>query len=416
MGERQAWWTDDQQLRQLFVLAGACGVRGLQSAFLCPHILMGTEALVMFKGVIGHVVPVKKALLITDKMVAGLAERVGETLREAGFTLAVWDGVQPEPPLENVLEGVEFARNCAAGLIVAVGGGSVIDAAKAVWLAYERPDLNIRTVTPLEPLGLRKKALLAAVPTTAGTGSEATSAAIITDGGQKMALQHPELVPDFAILDPAFTTRLPVQLTVYTGLDVIAHATGGYLSHWANEYSEIMALKALEMAFEYLPRAASDGADLEARFKMLVASNMAGMAFSNAAPGLEHAMGHAFGKMYGVQHGAAVGLFTPLMVQYVARVTDRYMTLARFLGLEAAGAEELLSKLVGHYLAFIRSLGAPVTIAELGIDKERFEANLDRLVELTMQDGVTVLSSRPLNAQNYARLYRCAFDGTPVDF
>lgn len=416
MAERQTWWTDDPKLRQLFVLAGASGVRGLQSAFLCPRVLMGAEALVLLKGVIGHVAPAKKALIITDQVVARLAERVGESLKEAGFALTVWDGVQPEPPLENVLAGAEVARECEAGLLVAVGGGSIIDAAKAVWLAYERPDLDIRTVTPLEPLGLRKKALLVAVPTTAGTGSEATSAAVITDGGQKMALQHPELVPDFAVLDPSFTTGLPARLTVHTGMDVLAHATGGYLSHWANEYSETMALKALELVFRYLPRAASDGADLEARFKMLVASNMAGLAFSNAAPGLEHAMGHAFGKMYGVHHGAAVGLFTPYMMQYVARVTDRYLDLARALGLDAAGEEECLRRLVDHYLDFMRGLGAPVTIAELGIERQRFEAGLDRLVEMTMQDGVTLLSIRPVSADNYARLYRCAYDGSTVDF
>lgn len=413
--QRARWWTDDPVTRNMFTAAGASSIRGLQSTFLVPRILMGAEAAALLKGVAVGAAPVSRALVVTDQVVKKLAGRTADILKEAGFTVELWDEALPEPPVAVVERGAAAAAAFAPGLIVAVGGGSVIDAAKVIWLKYERPDVDFRRVNPLVPLGLRKRALLVAVPTTAGTGSEATSAAVITDGPQKMFIVHPELVPDFAVLEPSFTTGMPPQLTACTGLDVLAHATGSYLSHWSNEFTETLALKAVELTFRYLPRAVSGG-DVEARFKMQVAACMAGIVFSNSACGPDHAMGHVFGRLFGVHHGAAVGLFTPYMIGYVGAMTDRYLALADLLQVAGDHAHKRLNGLCRRYMDFIRSVGGPATIAELGVTREQLAEKMDALVEMSLNDGTTLFSRRPLTAENYRRLFEYAYDGRLIDF
>ncbi|MEW6274037.1 MAG: iron-containing alcohol dehydrogenase [Bacillota bacterium] len=420
---RENWWTDDPKLRMLFSVAGASGIRGLASYFFAPKLLLGADGLKMLQGAVPALSRTKKALLITDKTVRNLAEKVHKALREGSCQADIWDEVIPEPPLENVLAGAQAAQNFGADVVVAVGGGSVMDAAKAVCLKYARPDLDLRQVKPADPetlsmtsLGIKTKVLLAAVPTTSGTGSETTATAMITDGKQKMILNHPELVPDLALLDPAFTVGMPRQLTAYTGLDALAHATGSVLSHWSNEYTVALGYQAIKLTLRYLPRAVADGRDYEARMKMAMAANMAGMSFGNAAPGFEHAMGHAFGKLFNVHHGCAVGLFTPYMIQYVSRYSERYLDLAKQLEISGESPAEILAGLVDFYVSFIRSVGGPATIAELGITREQLEENFEELLDLTMNDGCTLMSIRPLTRENYRKLYRCAFTGEKVDF
>lgn len=413
--ERSPWLIDDEMLQNLFKIAGATSYRGTQTTFFCPRILMGTDALILFKGAAPAVAPRKKALIVTDKIVRHLGEKVAGVLQEVGFEVKIWDEVMPEPPVENVLAGAALAREFEPGFLVAVGGGSVIDAAKCVWIGYERPDLDLRMVNPLEPLGLRKKAYFVAVPTTSGTGSEATAAAVISDG-QKMSVLHPELVPCFAIMDPTFHAGMPPELTAYTGMDVLAHAAGSIVSHWSNEYSEIMGLKALELCLKYLPRAVADGGDLEARSKMMIASNMAGLAFGNAMPGMEHAAGHAFGKIFNLHHGAAVGLFTPYMLQYVSRVTEKYLRITGHLHISGANNGEKLENLVLRLEDFARSINCPVTIADTGVTRDDFEEKLELLAETAMADSVSLVSIRPMTLGNYRKFFRCAYDGSRVDF
>lgn len=421
--ERKSWWSDDPYLRLLFPAAGASGIRGLISYFFTPKLLLGADGLKMLQNSVPSLSRNKKVLIITDQTVRNLAEKVQKVLGEGGCRVDIWDGVIPEPPVENVFAGAEAARSCEADVVVAVGGGSVIDAAKAACLNYALPDLDIRQVKPadpdtlsIEPLGIKTKVLLVAIPTTAGTGSETTATAMLTDGKQKMILNHPELVPDLALLDPSFTAGMPPKLTAYTGMDALAHATGSVLSHWSNEYTVPLGYQAIKLTVKYLPRAVANGRDYEARLKMAIAANMAGMSFGNAAPGFEHAMGHAFGKLFNVHHGCAVGLFTPYMIQYVSRYSDRYLELARQVGVQGAGPAETLTKLVDFYVSFIRSVGCPVTIAELGITREQLEANFEKLLDLTMNDGCTLMSIRPLTRENYRKLYLCAYTGEKVDF
>ena len=178
---------------------------------------------------------------------------------------------------------------------MAVGGGSVMDLSKGAWILYERPDLtDLGMISPLDKLNLRQKAMLVAVPTTAGTGSESTGAAVFHDStvNRKIPVAHDELVPDVAILSPEFTMSMPPELTAGTGLDVLAHAMDAVTAPSGNEYTEPLALKAVEMVFEWLPKAYKNGDDREARFRMIMAANIAGIAFGMSGCHLTHSFGH----------------------------------------------------------------------------------------------------------------------------
>ncbi|GAV23506.1 iron-containing alcohol dehydrogenase [Carboxydothermus pertinax] len=405
--ERGKYGFEDPVRRLLFTLAGTSGVRGLQSAVIGPRILMGPRALNTLVGMGKTICRNNRVLIITDKIVKPNAEKVKEIFSNAGYHVEMWDEVQPEPPVENIFAGVEAVKNSDASLIIAIGGGSVIDAAKVIWLLYERPDVDFRKLSPVDSLGLRKKALFAAIPTTAGTGSEATSAAVITEGGHKMSLSHPEFVPDFAILDPNFTVSLPPNLTLWTGVDALAHAVGAYLSGWANEYTDAYAFQAIKLIFKFLPRAVADGRDLESRQKMLIAANLAGLAFSNAAPGIDHALGHTLGKKFGLHHGLCVGAFLPYVFEFYARHLTKTDELAKALGF--GKGEEFLNSLVEFY----KKLGFTFKFSDyLQVSEEAFKQALPELVSWALIDPVSILSPIPVTPKDYEEIFVASFYGT----
>ncbi|ABB13929.1 NADPH-dependent butanol dehydrogenase [Carboxydothermus hydrogenoformans Z-2901] len=393
--------------RLLFTLAGTSGVRGLQSAVIGPRIFMGPRALNTLVGMGKTICRNNRVLIITDKIVKPNAEKVKEIFSNAGYHVEMWDEVQPEPPVENIFAGVEAVKNSDASLIIAIGGGSVIDATKVIWLLYERPDVDFRKLSPVDSLGLRKKALFAAIPTTAGTGSEATSAAVITEGGHKMSLSHPEFVPDFAILDPNFTVSLPPNLTLWTGVDALAHAVGAYLSGWANEYTDAYALQAIKLIFKFLPRVVADGRDLEARQKMLIAANLAGLAFSNAAPGIDHALGHTLGKKFGLHHGLCVGAFLPYVFEFYAKHLTKTDELAKALGF--GKGEEFLNSLVEFY----KKLGFSFKFSDYPqVSEEAFKQALPELVSWALIDPVSILSPIPVTPKDYEEIFVASLYGT----
>lgn len=421
--ESQNWWTDDPKNRMLFSVAGASGIRGVASYFFAPRLLLGADGLKSLQGAAVTMTRKKKVMIVTDQYVRNLAEKVRQALQEIGLTAEIWDEVIPEPPVENVLAGAEVARKLDIDLFVAVGGGSVMDAAKAIWFKYARPDLNLADCRPVNadtleviPLGLREKAFFICIPTTSGTGSETTATAVITVDGKKKVINHPEFVACVAILDPAFTLGMPPQLTAYTGMDVLAHATGAVLSHWANEYTLPLGYQAIHLVFKYLPRAVANGSDHEARYKMAIASNMAGMAFGNGAPSIEHAMGHVLGKTFNIHHGCAVGLFTPYMIQCVSRYSEMYLDLARQLGVTGNNKREILDNLVGVYQQLMKSVDCPFTIEQLGISRQQIKEVFDQIITDTMADSANLLSIRPMTGDIYRKLYLCALTGEKVDF
>ena len=407
--------------RLLFTVAGAKPLRRLQSTFLGPRIFMGSLALAGALGAIAPMMRKKRAFILTDKPIRKLAESLVPIFQNYGFEVEICDKAEPEPPLDVVDDIANDMTRFEPDLIVAVGGGSAIDAAKAAWIKYEKPEINIGQTFPLQPIGLRSKAFLMAIPTTAGTGSEATWAIVLTDTKEdpprKIAHGHPELVPDFAVLIPELTVGMPRDLTIGTGLDVIAHAFEAVMCRqWTNAICENLAIGAIKTVVKYLPIAAEDPHNLEARYNMLVAATMAGLAFSNSGSALTHSLGHALGKVYNVHHGLAVGIFVPYILGYVSKVTNCYVEVAKALDIRAESDEEYLQKLLNFIIEFYKKLGVSIALKDLGIDRKDFEEKLDVLVKYAYEDPTIVFTVRPTNEAEIRRIFEYAYDGKLVDW
>jgi alcohol dehydrogenase class IV len=333
----------------------------------------------------------------------------------------VYDQVEPDPSLQTIRAGAEALLEFAPQWILAVGGGSVIDAAKAMWVLYERPDLQPEAINPIEPLGLRAKARLAAIPTTTGTGAEATWAVVLTDPleRRKLGLGSREALPDLAILDPELVAALPPRLTADTGLDALTHAVEGFTSTFHNDFSDGLCLQAARLVFDYLPACFEDGSDLEARGHLQNAAAIAGLGFGNSMAALAHGMGHALGAVSHVPHGRAVALFLPYTIEYCVRGepgSTRYAPLARFLGLTAGDELQAAASLAAAIRALQAQVGQPLTLAGLGISPAAFETELDLLVSNALNDSQTVMSTRIPEDADLRRLFRAAYQGFTIDF
>jgi len=417
----KTWWFDDYETRNLFLAGGASSQRGLRANFLAPKTFIGSQALKVFLEEVADGLLQKRALFITDEVMAPAAREVAERFSRFNFEVEVWDGVQNEAPLSNIKEGARMAREYQPFLLVAFGGGSVIDAAKAIFILYEK-DMDIRRVHPLEALGLRRKGLLMAIPTTSGTGSESTLAAVITDDEEeipvKAPVMHGEIVPDFAIVDSRYVMGMPVGLTMGSGLDVLTHAVEAYISSWSIDYTDPLALQAVRLVLEYLPRSVQNGKDREARYKMHVASNLAGLSFANANVGLAHSAGHAFGKVFNVHHGIAVGLFLPYVLQHSSRITSKGDALARELGLlprEEDREGKGTSVLVERFRELYRLVGGPMAGKDLLAEKD-FRENLELLCQAANEDVVSLVAVRPINLEGYRTFMEYVFYGRDIDF
>lgn len=416
-----AWAFYQYPLRLQFTIAGGKPLRRLISTFLCPKIFIGSAAFFQAVNAISAYCPAKRAFILTDKPIRKLAETLVPVLQNLGFTVEVCDKAEPEPPIPTVEEIAGLMEKFAPDLIIAVGGGSAIDAAKAAWIRYERPDVDLAKVQPLEPLGLRAKAFFIAVPTTAGTGSECTFATVLTDTSvsppRKIATGHPEIVPDMAVLMPELTVGMPPKLTAGTGLDVIAHAFEAFMNRqWANDLTDGLALRALKVAMKYLPIAYKMPENVEARYRMLVSATMAGLAFSNAGAALTHSFGHSLGKVYGIHHGVSVGVFVPYILQYYSKITDDYVEIGKTLDLEFKTKEECLDKLVEAFKDILRKVDVGTTIKELGIDKKDFEAKMPSLVKYAYEDPTVIFSVRPIGKPEFEKIFTYAYEGKNIDW
>ncbi|TDA35544.1 MAG: NAD-dependent alcohol dehydrogenase [Hadesarchaea archaeon] len=384
--------------------------------FLAPRVAFGEDALDALETVKGN-----RAMVVTDQNIKklGFVEEIVQRLKKNGMEVLVFDEVEPEPSKETVMRGAELAREFSPDWFVGLGGGSCMDAAKAIWVMYERPDLRIEDITPMTELGLRKKARLVCIPTTSGTGSDATWAAVITSREEefKVELASREILPDLSIVDPKLASKMSPSLTASTGMDVLAHAFEAYLSQWNNPFSDALALKAIQLAFTYLPRAYANGNDMEARDKMHVAATMAGMAFSNSQIGLIHAMGHSLGAVFHIPHGRTVGLFLPYGLEYAfGTVKGRLAELAWAAGIRAGTEEEAAERLLEEVRNLIRRLGEPLSIGELGIKREEFESRLEELVRKAMQSTGIFTSPRVPDEADCRKLFLYAYEGKRVDF
>ncbi|MGC9349936.1 MAG: iron-containing alcohol dehydrogenase, partial [Anaerolineae bacterium] len=284
--------------------------------FTCPQIVFGDGALDALDDLSGE-----HALVVTDAILVelGLVAKVTAHLDKAGIAHTVFAAVEPDPSLATVRAGARVALQMAPEWVSGVGGGSSLDAAKAIWVLYERPDLDPAEINPIVELGLGKKARLITVPTTSGTGAEVTWAIVLTDtdAQRKLSLGNREATPDIAIVDPDMAMGMPPQLTADTGMDALTHAVEGYTCAWHTEMTDGICLQAVRLIFEHLPKAYANGDDRAAREHMHNAATLAGLGFGNAMASMAHAAGHALGAAFHVPHGRAVGLLLPYTIEYI---------------------------------------------------------------------------------------------------
>lgn len=421
-----AYWFDNPTLKALAPLALSSSIKGLNTIFNTPVMFVGSNVLPegpvigpSTMDAIGPRCPKKRAFVVTDEFSNRFAGKAARFLESGGFRVEVWPKCQPEAPMEVVAECGKAIRAFEPDLIMAVGGGSVMDSAKAAWILYERPDItDLGMISPLDKLSLRQKALLAAVPTTAGTGSECTGAAVLHDTAahRKIPIAHIELLPDFAILVPEFTMSMPPKLTAGTGLDVLAHAMDAVTTPAGNELTGPLALSAIEMAFQWLPRAFRNGQDREARHRMLLAASISGVAFGMSGCHLTHSFGHSLGAVFNLHHGLAVGFFIPQTLQFCSKVTDKHLLICKALNIRAKDAADGLAGLVGRVRSFLADLGVPLTLKDMGISRGDFEGNLSRLIEFAHGDIDCYLSPRPITAAQCGQVFQYAYDGRDIDF
>lgn len=383
---------------------------------------------------------VERVFIVTDQNMAELGhlEKVRYHLEKRLLKpmIEIFSEVEPDPSLDLVLKGRDLMNRFQPDTIIALGGGSAIDAAKGMWLFYEHPKiefeflklkfLDIRKRTYKYPK-LGRKARLVAIPTTSGSGSEVTAFAVITDRGKdiKYPLADYELTPDVAIIDPDFVETLPRSLVADAGLDVLAHGIEAYVSVMASDFTDALALKSIELVYEYLPRSWRIG-DREAREKMHNAAAIAGMAFTNAFLGINHSLAHKVGGEFGLSHGRVNAVFLPYVIEYNAGIPtkfvsfpkyeyhvapEKYRQIAAHLGLPAASIDEGVRSLIEAVHELNRSLGIPATFAEMGVSKNHFMGKLSRLAEKAFEDQCTTTNPRLPLVRELEGILRQSYDG-----
>ena len=384
--------------------------------FVSPRIVFGEGALDALDELEG-----RRALVISDKIIVqlGLFDKVKAHLDSTGIEVHIFDEVEPDPSVQTVQRGAEVAQEVEPDWIVGLGGGSPMDAAKAIWVLYEQPDIEPAGISPIMDLRLRQKARLITIPTTSGTGAEVTWAILLTDteGQRKMGLGHPENQADIAIVDPEMAAGMPPQLTADTGLDALTHAVEGYTCTWQTDLTDGLCLSAARLVFQYLPRAVTDGSDMEARERMHNAATCAGLGFGNAMASMAHAMGHTLGAVFHVPHGRAVALFLPYTIEFGAREEpERFAELAAFIGCSNEGGQKAAQALAGFIRDLCQKVGNPTKVAEAGIEREAYEAQVDKMVDDAFNDTQIVTAARTPSYEELHQLFLSAYDGRPVDF
>ena len=356
----------------------------------------------------------------------GFLDKVVDYLKEAGMEVELFEGVEPDPSVETVMKGAKAMEAFQPDWIVAMGGGSPIDAAKAMWAFYEYPDTSFDDlIIPFNFPTLRTKAKFCAIPSTSGTATEVTAFSVITDysKGIKYPLADFNITPDVAIVDPALAETMPKKLTAHTGMDAMTHAIEAYVSNINCEYTDPLALHAIEMINEYL--IPSYNGDMEARDKMHDAQCLAGMAFSNALLGIVHSMAHKTGAAYSgghIVHGCANAMYLPKVIKYNSKEPEaaaRYAKIARFINLTGNTDEELTDALIARIREMNKALDIPTCIKDYEggiIDEKEFMDKLPTVAELAVGDACTGSNPRAITPAEMEQLLKCCFYDEEVTF
>ncbi len=389
---------------------------------------------------LGTVMGKKRAFIVTDKFLYenGYTKSITDKLETMGIQHAVFFDVEPDPTLECAENGAKQMTSFKPDVIIALGGGSAMDAAKIMWVLYEHPETDFMDMA-MRFMDIRKrvytfpkmgsKAYFVAIPTSAGTGSEVTPFAVITDGetGVKYPLADYELLPDMAIIDIDFHMSAPKGLTSASGIDAVTHALEAYASMMATDFTDSLALRALKIIFEYLPKAYENGSDSIAREKMANGATMAGMAFANAFLGVCHSMAHKLGAFHHLPHGVANALLIEEVIRFNSAETpakmgtfpqygyphtrSRYAEVADTLGLGGNSDNEKVDNLINAIRELRHKIGIKDTIADYGIDEKQFLDTLDEMTEQAFDDQCTGANPRYPLMSEIKQMYLNAYYG-----
>jgi alcohol dehydrogenase class IV len=396
--------------------------------FFSPNIIYGEDSLEFLGKIKGE-----KCFIVTDKVIEemGYLKILTDRIEKYGRKYTVFNDVVPDPHEDDIMKGKKQCISYAPDLIIALGGGSVMDSAKAIWAMYENPEFSVDNIDPFNEdlYNIGNKAKLIAIPTTSGTGADVSWVIIITrfqnNIWRKASTGHKSLIPTYAIVDPIFPMGMPPKLTVYTAFDSLAHAMEGYISSWRNEFSNALGIKAIELIFKYLPVVYNDGNNKEARDYMHQAASMAGLAFSNGQAHIGHAIGHSWSGVFHTPHGQSVGLFLRYVTQYCLNdpgetndSIQMYSDLAKKLGWAKWDDEN--KKAAYTVVDKIKELQNEVDFAtklkDLGIQRDEFEKNLNNVISLCYQDPSSVMAPRTPNMEEFAKILTYAYEGRDIDF
>ena len=372
--------------------------------FRSPEIVFGEDS-ISYLSSLG----IRRATIVTDRnlLKTDIPERVRMALPQGASSMVLGD-ISEEPTLAEMTVHMDRIREFSPDWFVAVGGGSAMDTAKILFALYERPDLTVYDITPLVKLGLRKKSRLAAIPTTSGTGSECTWAAMLTEAGEKRkhSLASAEILPDCAILDPAFVVSLPLEQTRNTASDALVHAVEAYGSTWRNPFSDAMAEKAIELVLGGIEGVINDPHNLELRNQVHIGASMAGLSFSNSQIGLVHALGHALGAYFKTPHGKAVALFLPHVVEFnYDACPERYDRLNRLVPDRYRG-----SRLSDSFENVFAAIGQARNGKDAGIDEQEFRSDLEALVQLASEDTGIIANAKDAGSEDLRKLFISAYE------
>ena len=348
----------------------------------------------------------------------GFLAKVEEYLKEAGMEVKLIEGVESDPSVDTVMNGAKVMRDFEPDWIVSIGGGSPIDAAKAMWIFYEYPDFTFeQAVVPFGIPKLRQKAQFVAIPSTSGTATEVTSFSVITD--YKAKIKYPladfNLTPDIAIIDPALAQTMPPKLTAHTGMDALTHAIEAYVAGLHSVFSDPLAIQAIVMVNQYLFKSYKE--DKEARNQMHLAQCLAGMAFSNALLGITHSLAHKTGAVFHIPHGCANAIYLPYVIDFNKKAcAPRYADIARSLKLPGNTDDELVDSLTNMIKNMNKSMDIPLTLKDYGVDEKEFKDSEDFIAHNAVLDACTGSNPRSINDAEMKKLLEYIYYGKKVDF
>ncbi|MEI0478554.1 iron-containing alcohol dehydrogenase [Brachyspira pulli] len=388
------------------------------SRFTIPRDLYyGDNAMEELKNLKGH----KKAIIVTggsSMKRGGFLDKCEKILKDTGLEVKIFDGVEPDPSIETVYKGAEAMREFQPDVIVALGGGSALDAAKAMWVFYEYPEKKFDDIkTPFTMPKLRQKAIFAAIPSTSGTASEVTAFSVITDYSTniKYPLADFEITPDIAILDYSIPMTMPETVSADTGMDALTHSIEAYVAGLRTDITDALAMKAIDMIVHNIEKAVKG--DKEGRAKLHVAQCLAGMAFSNALLGIVHSLAHKTGAEFHITHGRCNAILLPFVIQYNSKVcADRFADIARMLKLSGNTDAELTAALVNKVKELNTKLGIKQTYKDNGVTEDHFKQKADDIAKNAVADPCTGSNPRETDVANMKKVLEAAYYGNDVNF